>query len=167
MLIVKRTGSPSTSVTEINARQSLVAFFHARPFLRQDLVQSFRDAEDTTRIVQKFLLGRGTFQDLTAICTTIDSWSSIKERILMERRMDERGGEAVNAAEWKSIGALMERLNDLDSLAGRIRTALVAREATISESEPMSDELPSPVTPMPVRDPRNPLGITEWMIKPE
>ncbi len=81
--------------------------------------------------------------------------------------MDERGGEAVNAAEWKSIGALMERLNDLDSLAGRIRTALVAREATISESEPMSDELPSPVTPMPVRDPRNPLGITEWMIKPE
>ncbi|RDX56044.1 hypothetical protein OH76DRAFT_1518636 [Lentinus brumalis] len=166
-LLARWLCSPSTSVTEINARQSLVAFFHARPFLRQDLVQSFRDAEDTTRIVQKFLLGRGTFQDLTAICTTIDSWSSIKERILMERRMDERGGEAVNAAEWKSIGALMERLNDLDSLAGRIRTALVAREATISESEPMSDELPSPVTPMPVRDPRNPLGITEWMIKPE
>ncbi|RPD81826.1 hypothetical protein L226DRAFT_8465 [Lentinus tigrinus ALCF2SS1-7] len=156
--------SPSTSVTEINARQSLVAFFHARPFLRQDLLQNLRDAEDATRIVQKFLLGRGTFQDLTAICTTIDTWSLVKERILMERRMDERGGEAVDEAEWKSIGALMERLSDLDGLVGRIRTALVARESTISDSEAASDELPPP---MPIRDPRNPLGITDWMIKPE
>ena len=85
----------------------------------------------------------------------------------MEKRMDERGGAAVDETEWKSIGALMERLSDLHNLAGRIRTALVARDSTISDGESALDELPPPVTPMPVRDPRNPLGITEWMIKPE
>lgn len=167
ILMITYSGSPSTSVTEINARQSLVAFFHARPFLRQDLTQSLRDAEDATRIVQKFLLGRGNYADLTAICTTIDIWSSIRERILMEKRMGGRGDEKVDDAEWASIGALMKRLSDLDGLARRIRLSLVQRETTVSDGVDVADdEIPS-VAAMPVRDPRNTLGITEWTIKPE
>ena len=157
-------GSPSTSVTEINARQSLVAFFHARPFLRQDLVQNLRDAEDATRIVQKFLLGRGSYHDLTAICTTIDIWTSIKERILMEKSME---GRDVEHMEWASIEALMDRLSDLDSLARRIRMSLSQRESAVSEGDvDIESEFPT-ITPVPVRDPRNPLGIAEWIIKPE
>lgn len=167
ILMITYSGSPSTSVTEINARQSLVAFFHARPFLRQDLIQSLRDAEDATRIVQKFLLGRGNYADLTAICTTIDIWSSIRERILMEKRMGGRGDEKVDDAEWASIGALMKRLSDLDGLARRIRLSLVQRETTVSDGVDVADdEIPS-VAAMPVRDPRNTLGITEWTIKSE
>ena len=167
MLTCIIAGSPSTSVAEINARQSLVAFFHSRPFLRQDLVQNLRDAEDATRIVQKFLLGRGSYHDLTAICTTIDIWTSIKERILMEKSMEGRDVEHIDDAEWASIEALMDRLSDLDSLARRIRMSLSQRETTVSEGDvDIESELPT-ITPVPVRDPRNPLGITEWIIKPE
>ncbi|KAI0735350.1 muts domain V-domain-containing protein [Earliella scabrosa] len=166
-LLARWLCSPSTSVAEINARQSLVAFFHSRPFLRQDLVQSLRDAEDATRIVQKFLLGRGSYHDLTAICTTIDIWTSIKERILMEKSMEGQDVEHIDDAEWASIEALMDRLSDLDSLARRIRMSLSQRETTVSEGDvDIESELP-PITPVPVRDPRNPLGITEWIIKPE
>ncbi|EJF66544.1 hypothetical protein DICSQDRAFT_142135 [Dichomitus squalens LYAD-421 SS1] len=168
-LLARWLCSPSTSVVEINVRQSLVAFFHSRPFLRQDLVLLLREAEDATRIAQKFLLGRGSFPDLTAICTTIDTWSSIKERILMEKKMDERTDDTVGDAEWSSIEKLMEKLVDLEWLAARIRTALVPREMTpMPDKEFSSDELStSSVTPVPGRDFRNPLGITDWTIKPE
>ncbi len=160
-------GSPSTSVAEINARQSLVAFFHARPFLRQDLVQSLRDAEDATRIVQKFLLGRGSFQDMTAICTTVDIWSSLKERILMEKRMEGRDNDHIGDAEWASIETLMERLSDLEWLANRVRAALVPRETALLDDEVHSDEPSiSPMSPVSTPDPRNALGIIDWTIRP-
>lgn len=162
-------GSPSTSVAEINARQSLVAFFHARSFLRQDLVQSLRDAEDATRIVQKLLLGRGSFQDLTAICTTIDIWSSIKERILMEKAIEGKCEEQMGDAEWGSIETLMEKLSDLEWLVSRVRTALVPRETDLdaSDNDANSDEpFVSSITPLSMPDPRSSLGIIDWMIRP-
>ncbi|KAI1797718.1 muts domain V-domain-containing protein [Ganoderma leucocontextum] len=166
-LLARWLCSPSTSVAEINARQSLVAFFHARPFLRQDLVQSLRDAEDATRIVQKFLLGRGSFQDLTAICTTVDIWSSIKERILMEKRMEGRGNDHLGDAEWASIETLMEKLSDLEWLASRVRAALVPRETAVSDKEVNSDEpFISSMSLVSTRDPRNLLGIVDWTIRP-
>ncbi|KAI0757170.1 muts domain V-domain-containing protein [Daedaleopsis nitida] len=166
-LLARWLCSPSTSVNEINARQSLVAFFHDRPFLRQDLVQYLRDAEDATRIVQKLLLGRGNFLDLTAICTTVGIWCSIKERLLMEKRMEARGDQFVDDADWASVEALMQRLADLDALANRIRTSVVHRETTapVDDSLPQND--PLTVSAVPVRDPRNPLGVTDWTIKPE
>ncbi|KAI0361808.1 hypothetical protein OH77DRAFT_1516722 [Trametes cingulata] len=166
-LLARWLCSPSTSVTEVNARQSLVAFFHARPYLRQDLVQVLRDAEDATRIVQKFLLGRGSFCDLSAICATVDIWSSIQEKILMERKMERQEGNQEDDAEWASIEALMGRLVDLSGLSNRIRMALVQREAAAAIGEEMTDELPSDGGPPQLRDPRNPLGIVEWTIKPE
>ena len=154
-------------MAEINARQSLVAFFYARPFLRQDLVQSLHDAEDATRIVQKFLLGRGNFQDLTAICTTVDIWSSIKERILMEKRMEGEGNGQVGNAQWASIETLMEKLSDLEWLSNRVRAALVPRETAASNEEVDSDE-PSvgSTSAVSTPDPRNTLGVVDWTIRP-
>ncbi|KAI8995471.1 muts domain V-domain-containing protein [Trametes punicea] len=166
-LLARWLCSPSTSVAEINARQSLVAFFYAKPFLRQDLVQLLRDAEDATRIVQKFLLGRGNFFDLSAICTTIDIWASIKEKILTERKMEQLDAGSVDHAQWSSIDALMDRLSDLSGLAGKIRAALAQREAAIAEGEELGEDLSPGTSPMQSRDPRNPLGLTEWIIKPE
>ena len=80
-------GSPSTSIKEINARQSLVGFLHARPHLRDDILQSLGDMEDASRIVQKFILGRGDATDLSAIHSTILIWASIKRRIELEKNM--------------------------------------------------------------------------------
>ncbi|KAL7285659.1 hypothetical protein ACG7TL_000764 [Trametes sanguinea] len=159
--------SPSTSVTEINARQSLVAFFHAKPFLRQDLVQLLRDSEDATRIVQKFLLGRAHFYDLSAICNTIDIWSSIKAKILDEREIERRDDGVTDDSQWTSINALMDRLSDLSGLADHIRAALVQKDSPTLDSEEMAEELPSGISPLQTRDPRNPLGLMEWTIKPE
>ncbi|CDO72395.1 hypothetical protein BN946_scf184977.g94 [Trametes cinnabarina] len=159
--------SPSTSVTEINTRQSLVAFFHAKPFLRQDLLQLLRDAEDATRIVQKFLLGRGSFFDLSAICTTIDIWSSIKAKILEEREIERQEGRLIDESQWASIIALMDRLSDLSGLGSKIRMALVQRTPAAIEDEEIAEHLPSSLSPMQTRDFRNPLGLLEWTIRPE
>lgn len=46
------------------------------------------DVDDATRIVQKFLLGRGDVSDLSAICATIDVWSSMKSRVALEKSME-------------------------------------------------------------------------------
>ncbi|KAH9857942.1 muts domain V-domain-containing protein [Lenzites betulinus] len=165
-LLARWLCSPSTSVTEINARQSLVAFFHARPFLRQDLVQVLRDAEDATRIVQKLLLGRGGFCDLSSICATVEVWSSIKEMILMERKMTGKENNPVDNTQWASVVALLDRLSDLGDLAGKIRMALAQREAVSYEDE-SAEALPSMSSSLQSRDPRNPLGLVEWTIKPE
>lgn len=155
-------------MAEINARQSLVAFFHARPFLRQDLVQVLRDAEDATRIVQKFLLGRGSFSDLSALCTTVETWSSIKERILTEQKMERAEDDPVADAQWASVEALMDRMSDLSDLSARISMALAQREDAIRIGDEMGEVFPlSEPSPAQLRDPRNPLGIIEWTIKPE
>ncbi|EIW64835.1 mismatch repair ATPase MSH1 [Trametes versicolor FP-101664 SS1] len=167
-LLTRWLCSPSTSVTEINARQSLVAFFHARPFLRQDLVQVLRDAEDATRIVQKFLLGRGSFSDLSALCTTVETWSSIKERILTEQKMERAEDHPLADAQWASVDALMNRMSDLSDLAARISMALAQREDAIRIGDEMGEGFPSSESsPAQLRDPRNPLGIIDWTIKPE
>ncbi|KAI0778013.1 muts domain V-domain-containing protein [Trametes elegans] len=166
-LLARWLCSPSTSVSEINARQSLVAFFHARPYLREDVVQILRDAEDATRIVQKFVAGRGSFGDLSAICTTLDIWASIKARILAERELEQQERGAADDADWASIMALMERLSDLNGLSGKIRVALAQREDAIPEGEEGLEELPSSAGPTPVRESRNPLGIIEWTIRPQ
>ncbi|KAI0335987.1 hypothetical protein GY45DRAFT_1350294 [Cubamyces sp. BRFM 1775] len=163
-LLARWLCSPSTSLVEINARQSLVAFFHERPYLRQDLVQVLRDAGDATRIVQKFMLGRGSPSDLFAICTTVDVWASIKDRIAMERKMLQQEGVAVDESQWTSIDALMSRLGDLSSLAQRIRMALPQREGAIS-SEETTEDLPTGSSPLQIA--RNPLGIADWSINPE
>ncbi|KAG8820621.1 DNA mismatch repair ATPase msh1, partial [Serendipita sp. 399] len=63
--------APSTSIAEIKTRQSVVSFFYTRPHLRADLIALLRKIEDTARIVQKFLAGRGTPDDLRNIATAI------------------------------------------------------------------------------------------------
>ncbi|KAH9081821.1 muts domain V-domain-containing protein [Lactarius deliciosus] len=89
-LLTRWLCSPSASLSEINARQSLVAFFHARPHLRRDFRERLRGIDDVTRTVQKFLLGRGSTSDVAAISTAISTWSFIKGRILLERELQLR-----------------------------------------------------------------------------
>lgn len=120
-------GSPSTSIKEISARQSLVGFLHARPHLRDDIRQALGGMEDASRIVQKFIMGRGNTSDLSAMHSTIMIWSSVKRRIEIERKMEKEEKCSTSEDEWASLDALMSRMSDLRSLACRISMALHQR----------------------------------------
>ncbi|KAF8272981.1 muts domain V-domain-containing protein [Lactarius quietus] len=122
-LLARWLCSPSTSLSEIKARQSLVAFFHARPYLRRDFRERLRGIDDVTRTVQKFLLGRGSPSDIAAINAAISTWSFIKSRILLERKLQLSKESGHLDPEWASVGALISRMEDLPELARKIQTA--------------------------------------------
>jgi len=122
-------GSPSTSVKEINARQSLVAFFCDRPHFRSDLRMLLSRAEDAGRIVQKFLLGRGDPSDLLSLSAGIQTWASVAEKVRHERVIEAHERASVDCThEWASINTLLGRMADLGELGDRIRTAIVQSE---------------------------------------
>ncbi|KZT74786.1 hypothetical protein DAEQUDRAFT_742256 [Daedalea quercina L-15889] len=141
-LLARWLCSPSTSLREIKARQSLVAFFHARPYLREDLVQALGDIEDTTRIVQRLLLGRGQSSDLAALCSTIRTWTSIRRRVELEKAMEAQERGVVDEEEWSSIDALMHGMHDLDHLVNMIEKAMATSggiDGTIAEDSSGGD----------------------------
>ncbi|GLB36353.1 putative DNA-binding domain of DNA mismatch repair MUTS family protein [Lyophyllum shimeji] len=126
--------SPSTSIAEINARQSLVAFFHARPHFQADLVEALVEAEDTGRIVQKFLLGRGDTSDLLAVQRTSHIWSSIMKRVEDEKKLESIERADFREADWDSLDRLMSRMVDLGDLSERIGEALEGASLSTDES---------------------------------
>lgn len=109
---------------EINTRLSLVAFFHERPHFRADLCEMLTHAEDATRIVQKFLSGRGDASDLSAINGTVGVWSTIKRKIELERQMEGQERGSIDEEQWASLDALLGRMYDLQQLAERIAMSL-------------------------------------------
>ena len=116
--------SPSISVSEINSRQSLVAFFLRRPHLRADLSALLSDLEDCTRLVQKILLGRGFAADLSAISTSANIWNSIKQRFELEKKMEKQETGVLDKDEWASLDMLSSKLQSLEELARHIESAL-------------------------------------------
>ncbi|KAJ7102187.1 muts domain V-domain-containing protein [Mycena belliarum] len=187
-LLARWLCSPSTSVTEINARQALVAFFYERDHFRADLVAALAGAEDAGRIVQKFLLGRGDPGDLHAVNSTINVWVALQRRIAQERMYEERDFEAdpkgdSNVAhmaskgqratrvdvQWASFDALLARMSDLQALSNRIGAAL--KRSDHGKNIPASvepDDTDSDV-PLGSEIPRAgwKLGNNNWTIKPE
>ncbi|KAG1885681.1 muts domain V-domain-containing protein [Suillus subluteus] len=129
-LLARWLCSPSTSVKEIQARQSLVAFFHARPHLLSDVRQFLDEVEDTTRIVQRFLLGRGDPGDLVSISKTINIWSAIRKRLELEKQMESSERGFLLSEDWSSVDALLCRMADLQGLESRINLALRNIETT-------------------------------------
>ncbi|KAG6861219.1 hypothetical protein C0995_002568 [Termitomyces sp. Mi166 len=116
--------SPSTSISEINSRQSLVAFFHSRPHFHADLAEALANAEDTSRISQKFMLGRGETADLLGIKRTIRAWADIIKRVQYEKEMESVERSDFNIDDWTSLDMLISRMIPLDGLSKRISTAL-------------------------------------------
>lgn len=137
--LISVLGSPSGSIAEVNARQSLVAFFHARPHLRNDLVGALRDLEDATRIVQKFLLGRGDASDLSAMSACISIWAAIRSRIELEKVMEGKERDGLVAEEWGSLDALLSRMNDFSALQSRIGMALQGLRAEADDAEELDE----------------------------
>ncbi|KAF9457104.1 muts domain V-domain-containing protein, partial [Collybia nuda] len=123
-LLARWLCSPSTSIVEIYARQSLVAFFHTRPHFHADIAELVAEVEDIKRITQKLILGRGNVGDLLAVNKTIRAWANIFNRISEEREMEARERNEYNPSDWGSLDALMSRMTGLDELSKRIGTAL-------------------------------------------
>ncbi|KAJ7492881.1 muts domain V-domain-containing protein [Mycena latifolia] len=172
-LLARWLCSPSTSIPEINARQALVAFFHARDHFRADLIAALASAEDAGRIVQKFLLGRGDPGDLHAVNSTIHVWAALKRRIAQEREH-----EALEAAEreiefedaqWASLDALMARMSDLQALSDRIGAALKrgdpGKDTPVTIDSDDTDSEGSLGSEIPKASWK--LGNNNWTIKPE
>ncbi|KAI0082196.1 hypothetical protein K474DRAFT_1655535 [Panus rudis PR-1116 ss-1] len=163
-LLARWICSPSTSVAEINTRQSLVGFFKSRPYLRTDLVQALNDMSDTSRIIQKFLLGRGDASDLLALGGTIDAWDAVQRRIELERTVEQQSSSATLSEDWASLNALLSRMADLQPLVHKIHAALVqdsnTSEVPLSDGNEEFNESSS----------TEPLATTstyDWKIKPE
>ncbi|PFH54668.1 hypothetical protein AMATHDRAFT_72435 [Amanita thiersii Skay4041] len=135
-LLTRWLCSPSTSLSEINARQSSVSLFFLRPHFRTDLVKMLRDTEDTGRIVQKFLLGRGDVSDLLALNRAISVWSSIKRRIYEEKQFEMREQPEFNKDDWSSIVTLIARMPDLHFLFNRISNAIEETDGLIEGIRP-------------------------------
>lgn len=134
----------------------MVSFFHARPHFRADLRDSLATNEDTGRIVQKFLLGRGDASDLLALNTTIRSWSVIAKTVGGERRLEASERKDFNKNDWASIDALMSRVNHLHDLSEMITAALGNGQAQVIDD---SGEASSNVVWK--------YGMNKWTIKPE
>lgn len=139
-LLSRRLCSPSTSVREIGTRQSLVTFFCDRPYLREDIVQSLKECEDTIRIVQKFLLRKGELRDMLAIHRTTEVWMSIQRRLELERKMETLERGASTASEWGCVDAMMSGIADLKSLSHRIASALHDVESADRSTQPLEED---------------------------
>ncbi|KAG8838047.1 DNA mismatch repair ATPase msh1 [Serendipita sp. 400] len=154
--------APSTSIAEIKTRQRVVSFFYARPHLRTDLIGLLRKIEDTARIVQKFLAGRGTPDDLRNIAAAITIWEEFRERITLERQMEPiEQGRLLN---WETIDSLLSNMVSLKALSLKINAAVAPAEDTEigeNESEEPLDPMAIPTTPRP-----NSFGIYKWFINP-
>ncbi|KAI6134024.1 muts domain V-domain-containing protein [Pisolithus croceorrhizus] len=139
-LLSRRLCSPSASVREIETRQSLVTFFYDRPYLREDIVQSLKECEDTIRIVQKFLLRKGELRDLLSIHRTTEVWMSIQRRLELEKKMETLERGASTAGEWGCIDAMISGIADLKSLSHRIASALHNVESADRSTQPLEED---------------------------
>ncbi|KAG8966474.1 DNA mismatch repair ATPase msh1 [Tulasnella sp. 419] len=138
-LLARRICSPSISVPEIRARQSLVALFHSNNHFRFDLRQLIKKTEDTSRIIQKFLFGRGTASDLLDIRDTINIWTMIKNAVELElTSWKKTSRDAIEDEEemWSNLSVLIGKLEDLSALAKRIESSVDEDQILKRESGP-------------------------------
>lgn len=118
-------GSPSTSLDEIHARQSVVAILHARPHLRADMLVLLKKSRDVSRIVQRFMTMKGDAEDLIAIRDAINVWSKIQERIIQEsEHHPSTSTDKGIDADWNVLETLISRLKGMKHLAQRIADAI-------------------------------------------
>lgn len=159
--------SPSTSVSEITTRQSIVAFFVSRPYLRADIVSLLRKIEDTARIVQKFLSGKGEMRDLRNVGSAIGYWEALRERFELERKMEEEEQSRTTLREWKCIDSLLTRMSTMKELSRRISAAVMDEvdEEPLYDDRDEEDKL-DPLIVSGSSKSKEPTTVFRWHIKP-
>lgn len=93
-----------------------------------DIVQHLKRLEDISRVVQRFILGRGDVSDLGAIKNAIEIWNIIRSRIAMEYRAEQTRLSKASENEWSDIITLLGHMTDLKHLALRVGMALQPTE---------------------------------------
>jgi hypothetical protein len=88
---------------------------------------------DITRVIQKFVLGRGDISDIATLHSAITVWMSIKERIKLEKAMEESERNGLDDSGWENLDRLMTRFDGAVDLAARIRDALPVSGASVGE----------------------------------
>lgn len=162
------SGSPSTRLDEINFRQSLVAFFVARPHVRDDVRQLLSGAEDATRILQRFLLGRGLPSDFSSLNSSIITWISINRRLTLERKQELKERGQLDIDEWSCIDTLLGRMKDLSDLSVRIIASLTRTDLSVDlEPEPEEGGEATPEPDSPAAEINLISGAAKWIIRPE
>lgn len=152
--------SPSTSLSEISTRQSIVTFFVARPHLRADVIGLLRKIEDTARIVQSFLAGRGKPDDLRDVAAAIACWEELRDRFALERKME--ASEQGALIGWECMDALLGGMASLKELSQKISSA-VSENSDEPELEQPEGLDPFVATNMKTYT----SGLIKWHIKPE
>lgn len=129
--------------------------------------------EDASRIVQKFSLGRGNVGDLSALHTAMLVWTSVKRRIQLERKMEEKERGTILEDQWTSLDALISKMNDLCGLASRISLAVrlnanAPMDNTEQSEDGVLDEWNNEAQPAPPTKPKHSFfyGQMDWTIKP-
>ena len=158
-------GSPSASLSEINARQSIVALFRARPHLQRDLRDRLRSSDDVMRVVQKFLLGRGNADDVASISAAISTWSFVRSRLSLEKELHLKKGDCDLEREWLDIDALISRMEDVSGLERKIQVSMDGIPTRLGGS-PETTEEGAITTQEPSAEDKWQQGY-RWRIKPE
>ncbi|KAL1393912.1 muts domain V-domain-containing protein [Phyllosticta capitalensis] len=133
-LLTQRLTSPSLSLGTINERLDLVERFLNNDVLRQRIVSMLSSTADSTRLVQKFAMGKGDADDLLALSKTIQLTEDISH-VLENEGLDD------DASASKSV--FSELLNRL-SLQGpkKLARKIIAAidEEGLSEQHRIEDD---------------------------
>ena len=112
-LLERRISSPSHDLKAIHSRHDAIAFFVARPPLRDDLRDDLRKSLDMDRALSRLALDRGGPRDLAAIRGGLTQAGRMSEKLV---------GEDVP----EMIAVAAEALLGHDDLVALLRAALVA-----------------------------------------
>lgn len=146
----------------------MVAFFVARPHLRDDIKQLLSGAEDATRVLQRFLLGRGLLSDFSSLNSSIITWISISKRLTLEGEQELKERGQLNTNEWSCVDTLLGRMKNLTELPVRITASLTRTDlSTDFEPENEEGEETTPDPDSPTAEINLTSGTAKWVIRPE
>ncbi|CCH40953.1 hypothetical protein BN7_487 [Wickerhamomyces ciferrii] len=85
-LLSKWVMAPSTDTREINRRQALVTLFYKHTLFRIDVISKLNEVHDISRIVQRFVMGRGSAIELIHLAHTIQTLQELQNTIEIEAK---------------------------------------------------------------------------------
>jgi DNA mismatch repair ATPase MutS len=138
-LLADRLTSPSKSISEINARLSLVDYFKHRRRLSDDLVLYLKQLDDEARLLQKMSIGRPTAEDLLMVAKAIRVQGQIKA--LLEKELKGHLESSMDDHVLAGIKRLVLELRNFDDIAERIETSVDAKALEAQRTRDFAAEL--------------------------
>jgi hypothetical protein len=129
-----------------------------------------KSIEDVSRISQRFLLGKGTTDDLVSIRNTIQIWETIRSTFAVDQDYESRTNPDQSPVAWDSLNRLLMKIVDLRGVADRIALAVDCNEASQVPSVSEDEEYELQVEGKPAQEAFKltalPLSDFKWTIRP-